>query len=155
MGIFPTFICIKSPSLACSEKIVIHVVYFYNTVHLWAIPNNVENLETAKLMMDVMAAYSNLKREGSTMDGYYTRTLSFTVAPDPDAREIMDIIKNSTVYDIALLYDWGGWATELAELWHKRTTNNHGTLVLDLVKAQTQLDETIEKFINPEADTAG
>ena len=131
------------------------VVYFYNTVHLWAIPNNVKDLETATLMMDVMAAYSNIKREGSTMDGYYTRTLSFTIAPDPDAREIMDIIKGSTVYDIALLYDWGGWATELAELWWRRTTNNHGTLVLDLSKAQTQLDETIEKFINPEADTAG
>ena len=129
------------------------VVYFYNTVHLWAIPNNVENLETATLMMDVMAAYSNIKREGSTMDGYYTRTLSFTVAPDPDAREVMDIIKNSTVYDIALLYDWGSWATELAELWWRRDNNNHGTLVLGLPQAQTQLDETIEKFINPEADS--
>ena len=128
------------------------VVYFYNTVHLWAIPNNVENLETATLMMDVMAAYSNIKREGSTMDGYYTRTLSFTIAPYPDAREIMDIIKGSTVYDIALLYDWGGWASELAELWWRRDNNNHGTLVLDLAKAQTQLDETIEKFINPEGE---
>ena len=131
------------------------VVYFYNTVHLWAIPNNVENLETATLMMDVMTAYSNIKREGSTMDGYYTRTLSFTVAPDPDARDVMDIIKGSTVYDIALLYDWGGWATELAELWWRRDNNNHGTLVLGLPQAQTQLDETIEKFINPEGDISG
>ena len=128
------------------------VVYFYNTVHLWAIPNNVENLETAKLMMDVMAAYSNIKREGSTMDGYYTRTLSFTIAPDPDAREVMNIIKGSTVYDIALLYDWGGWASELAELWWRRDTNNHGSLVLLLPTAQEQLEDTIEQFKNPEAD---
>ena len=64
----------------------------------------------------------------------------------------MDIIKNATVYDIALLYDWGGWATELSELWHKRTSNNHGTLVLDLSKAEIQLEETIEKFKNPEAE---
>ena len=138
------------PNPVCQEGDDYHaVVYFYNTVHLWAIPNYVENLEIATLMMDVMAAYSNLNRADSTMDAYYTRTLSFTIAPDPDAREIMDIIKNSTVYDIALLYDWGGWATELAELWYKRTGNNHGTLVLDLGNAQTQLDKTIEKFINP------
>ena len=130
------------------------VVYFYNTVHLWAIPNNVENLETATLMMDVMAAYSNLNREGSTMEGYYTRTLSFTIAPDPDAREVMNIIKGSTVYDIALLYDWGGWASELAELWWKRETNNHGSLVLLLPTAQEQLEDTIEQFKNPEADPA-
>ena len=89
------------------------------------------------------------------MDGYYTRTLSFTVAPDPDARDVMDIIKGSTVYDIALLYDWGGWATELAELWWRRDNNNHGTLVLGLPQAQTQLDETIEKFINPEGEISG
>ena len=128
------------------------VVYFYNTVHLWAIPNLVEDMETAQLMFNVMAAYSNIKREGSTMDGYYTRTLSFSIAPDPNAREVMDIIKNSTVYDIALLYDWGGWASELSELWHKRTTNNHGSLVTLLPTAQEQLEDTIEQFKNPTAD---
>ncbi|MBQ7392710.1 MAG: hypothetical protein IJV73_08485, partial [Clostridia bacterium] len=126
------------------------VVYFYNTVHLWAIPDYCYDLEKAQLMMDVMAAYSNLKREGSTMDAYYTRTLSFTLAPDPEAREVMDIIKNSTVYDIGLLYNWGSWETELSELWYKRNTNNHGSLVLYLPDAQIQLEETIEKFKNPE-----
>ena len=125
------------------------VVYFYNTVHLWAIPNFVENTDTAQLMFDVMAAYSNLNKEGSTMDAYYTRTLNFTIAPDPNAREVMNIIKNSTVYDIALLYDWGGWATELSELWYRRSTNNYGTLVTLLPTAQEQLEDTIEQFKNP------
>ena len=128
------------------------VVYFYNTVHLWAIPNNVEDVETAQLMFNVMAAYSNLNREKSTMDAYYTRTICFLAATDPDARDMMDMIKKATVYDIALLYDWGGWATELSELWFRRTTNNHGSLVLLLPAAQEELDTTIAKFINPEAD---
>ena len=128
------------------------VVYFYNTVHMWAIPQNVEDLECAQIMFNVMAAYSNLNKEGSTMDAYYTRTLSFTIAPDSNAREMMDIIKNSTVYDIGLLYDWGNWATELSELWFRRTTNNHGTLVQLLPTAQEELDETVAKFKNPEAD---
>ena len=126
------------------------VVFFYNTVHLWAIPNNFEDKEVAQLMMNVMAAYSNIKREGSTMDGYYTRTLCFSIARDPNAREIMNVIKNSTVYDIGLLYDWGKWGTELSELWHKRDTNNHGTLVLDLPNAEEDLATTIEQFKNPE-----
>lgn len=126
------------------------VVYFYNTVHLWAIPSLCTDSEKAQIMMNVMAAYSNLNRTGSTMEGYYTRTLYFTVAPDPNARKVMDIIKNSTVYDIALLYDWGGWASELSELWHKRTTNNHGTLVsLMETNAIPKLEETIELFKNP------
>ena len=126
------------------------VVYFYNTVHLWAIPSLCTDLEKAQVMMNVMAAYSNLKKEGSTMEGYYTRTLYFTVAPNQSARKVMDIIKGSTVYDIALLYDWGGWASELSELWYRRSTNNHGTLVSVMnVSAIPQLEETIELFKNP------
>ena len=126
------------------------VVYFYNTVHLWAIPSNYNNMENAQLMMDVMAAYSNLKREGSTMDGYYTRTLCFSIARDQNAREIMNIIKDATVYDIGLLYDWGKWATELSELWWRRDVNNHGILVQALPDAEEELQNTIEQFKNPE-----
>ena len=131
------------------------VVYFYNTVHLWAIPTKSSNLERAQIMMNAMAAYSNLKKEGSTMDGYYTRTLCFSIAPDQNARKVMNIIKDATVYDIALLYDWGGWATEFSELWFKRTTNNFGTLVTNMNTAggaYEQLEETIELFKNPNSN---
>lgn len=128
------------------------VVYFYNTVHLWAIPSLCTDSEKAQIMMNVMASYSSIKKEGSTMDGYYTRTLYFTVAPDPSARKVMDIIKNSTVYDIALLYNWGGWGTELADLWFRLLPNNYGTLVSQMNTssgAVAQLEETIELFRNP------
>lgn len=128
------------------------VVYFYNTVHLWAIPSLCTDSEKAQIMMNVMASYSSIKKEGSTMDGYYTRTLYFTVAPDPSARKVMDIIKNATVYDIALLYDWGGWRTELSELWYRLLPNNYGTLVSQMNTssgAVAQLEETIELFRNP------
>ncbi len=126
------------------------VVFFYNVVHLWAIPSLCNDKDKAQVLMNVMAAYSNLNKEGSTMEGYYTRTLYFTVAPDPSARKVMDIIKGSTVYDIALLYDWGGWQSELSDLWHRRSTNNYGTLVSVMnASAIPQLEETIELFRNP------
>ena len=128
------------------------VVYFYNLVHLWAIPALNNDSEKAQLMMNVMAAYSSIEKEGSTMDGYYTRTLYFTVAPNAQARKVMDIIKDSTVYDIALLYDWGGWGTELADLWFRLLPNNYGALVSQMNAANgavAQLEETIELFRNP------
>ena len=99
--------------------------------------------------MNVMAAYSNLNKEGSTMDGYYTRTLYFTVSPDANARRVMNIIKESQVYDIAILYDWGGWATELEKL-GERTSNSYGSMVTALPQnAVPKLEETIELFRNP------
>lgn len=67
-------------------------------------------------MMQVMAAYSDVDIEGSTMDAYYTRVLYFTTAGDPGSRQAMDIIKNSMTYDIATLYNWGTFVTALEGL---------------------------------------
>lgn len=128
------------------------VVYFYNTVHLWAIPSLCGDIDKAQIMMNVMAAYSNVKKVGSTMDGYYTRTLYFSVAPDENARKVMDIIKDSTVYDIALLYDWGSWRTHFSEVYYKNLSKEYGSLVQMMpTSAIPQLQETIELFKNPGA----
>ena len=127
------------------------LVFFYNTVHLWAIPSLCENLDNAQLMMNVMAAYSCIDKPESTMDAYYQRTLCFTIAPDPSAREVMNIIKNSQVYDIAILYNWGGWADALCSLGESKT-NEHGSLVQVMPNgAIPELEETIEMFRNPGA----
>ena len=127
------------------------VVNFSNLAHLWAIPSNYNDLDVAQLMMAVMAASSDIAVSGSTMDAYYTRTLSFTVAPNPGARKAINIIKNSTVYDIALLYNWGGWATELEKL-GERTVNNYGSLVSTMpYNAIPALEETIKMFQNSDS----
>lgn len=92
------------------------LVAFSNCAHLWAIPTIVGDAEKAQIMMQVMAAYSDVDIEGSTMDAYYTRVLYFTTAGDPGSRQAMDIIKNSMTYDIATLYNWGTFVTALEGL---------------------------------------
>ena len=125
------------------------LVYFYNTVHLWAIPALCENLETAQLMMNIMAAYSNVNKPESTMNAYYERTLCFTIAPDPSARKVMNIIRSSQVYDIAILYNWGAWGDALFKL-GESATNEHGSLVSTMANgAMLELEDTIELFRNP------
>ena len=125
------------------------LVYFYNTVHLWAIPALCENLETAQLMMNIMAAYSNVNKPESTMNAYYERTLCFTIAPDPSAREVMNIIRSSQVYDIAILYNWGGWGDALFKLGESKY-NNYGSLVSVMPNgAIPELEDTVEQFRNP------
>ena len=126
-------------------------VYFYNTVHLWAIPNLVNDDYRAQVMLQVLAAYSNVEKSGSTMDAYYTRTLYFSISgPSEGSREIMSIIKDSIVYDIAILYDWGGWVTALQTLGEK-TYNEYASLVDQLHStAEPALEATIDAFKNPE-----
>ena len=91
------------------------VVYFNNWAHLWAIPVLTNNNEYAHRMMEIMATYSS--QSGSTMEAYYDRTIYLSAAKDNGSREVMDMIKNSTVYDIALMYpEWGNIETKLIQI---------------------------------------
>lgn len=129
------------------------VVNFTNCNHLWAIPVKVNNLEVAQHMMNIFAAYSNVDVEGSTMYAYYERTLYFQTAGDAGSREAMDIIKNSMVYDIALLYDWSNLGTMMLGELTVADTSTYSTNVKN-VKSITKyrLTPTIEAFKNASAN---
>ena len=125
------------------------VVYFTNCNHLWAIPNMVNDSEIAQEMMNIFAAYSNVDLKDSTMYAYYERTLYLNTASDEGSRAAMNIIKNSMVYDIALLYDWYNMGTDtLGEL-----TINAAGIYANNVSSQNEisrnLQETVEKLKNP------
>ena len=125
------------------------VVYFTNCNHLWAIPNKVNNSEVAQQMMNIFAAYSNSQLEDSTMYAYYTRTLYYVTAPDAGSRQVMDIIKDSMVYDIALLYDWEKMGSvTLGELTIGPRGEYAGKVAIqnDIKKV---LDDTVEQLKNP------
>ncbi len=83
-----------------------HAVYFQNCAHLWTIPYRRENIEYSARMMDIMAAYS--AKQDSTMDAYYVRTMYMENHLDSASANSLDIIRNSLVYDIALLYTQNG-----------------------------------------------
>lgn len=126
------------------------VVYFTNCNHLWAIPNLVNDSVIAQQMMNIFAAYSNVDLIDSTMYAYYERTLYLNTASDAGSRRVMDIIKNSMVYDIALLYDWYNMGTDtLGEL-----TINAAGVYANNVSAQDNinklLQETVDKLKNPQ-----
>jgi hypothetical protein len=126
------------------------VVYFTNCNHLWAIPAKVNDLEIAQHMMNIFAAYSNVELEGSTMYAYYERTLYFQTAGDAGSREVMNIIKDSMVYDIALLYDWSNLGTLMLGELTVAESSTYATNVRN-VKSITKyrLNPTIEQFKNP------
>lgn len=125
-------------------------VYFYNTVHLWAVPSLVNDDYRSQMLLQIFAAYSNVNKPGSTMDTYYLRTLYFLISgPTAGSRQVMNLIKDSIVYDIAILYDWGGWVTALQTLGEK-TNNEYASLVSQIPNsAQPALDATIDAFKNP------
>ena len=126
------------------------VVNFTNCNHLWAIPNLTNDSVVAQKMMNIFAAYSNVEYTDSTMYAYYERTLYLNMATDAGSRRAMDIIKNSMVYDIALLYDWYGMGTyTLGEL----TVDSQGRYAGNVTNQSLineLLQETVQKLKNPQ-----
>lgn len=127
------------------------VVNFTNCNHLWAIPTKVNDLEVAQHMMNIFAAYSDVNVQGSTMFAYYERTLCFQTAGDSGSREVMNIIKDSMVYDIALLYDWSNLGTiMLGEITVMNDKSAHTANVKNVrYITKYNLTPTIEQFKNP------
>ena len=125
------------------------VAYFNNWAHLWAIPCMTANEEYAERMLQIMAVYSSL--EDSTMHAYYDRTVYLNAAPDNGSRQVMDVIRQSIVYDIALLYDWGGLEKMLESLSFE-SYNPYGGAVSGIeASVNPMIEETIEQLRNPSA----
>jgi hypothetical protein len=126
------------------------VVNFTNCNHLWAIPSMTNDAEVAAQMMNIFAAYSNVNYTDSTMYAYYERTLYLNMATDAGSRKAMDIIKNSMVYDIALLYDWNKLGTlTLGELTIDAQGRYAGN-VTNQASINQLLQDTVEKLKNPQ-----
>jgi len=124
------------------------VVYFNNWAHLWTIPSMTANEENAFRMMQVMAAYSSAA--DSTMHAYYDRTVYLQAAADNGSRDVMDIIRTSMVYDLALLYpSWGGIETKLVQI-PNREAPEHAEIVAGLSRIEAEMYAIIELLKNPE-----
>lgn len=126
------------------------VVYFNNWAHLWAIPNLVnDNLEYSSRMMQIMAVYSSLPE--STMHAYYDRTIYFQAAADNGSRDVMDIIRTSLVYDLALLYpSWGGIEEKLYQIPNREAEEYASGIVDGLSRIEESMLDTIETLLSPE-----
>ena len=120
------------------------LVYFNNWAHLWAIPSMTVNFENAQRMMQIMAVYSGLHE--STMYAYYDRTIYLNAAPDNGSRGVIDMIRRSMVYDIALMYNWGGLENMLDDI-ATANSNPYGPAVSGVAaRVEPLIAETVERL---------
>ena len=129
------------------------LVYFNNWAHLWAIPQMVgedQDVEYAERMVEIMAVYSSLPN--STMDAYYERTIYMLAAKDNGSREVMDIIRTSLVYDIALLYaSWGDIEYKLSQIANVKESELTD-IVSSKINTEASIQTTIDQLLNPSGE---
>ena len=69
----------------------------------------------------------------------------FTTAPEAGSREVMDIIKNSMVYDIALLYDWDQMGSRTLGEMTVSARGSYANNVANQSEISNMLQDTIEQ----------
>lgn len=104
----------------------------------------------------VPATNTDLERTGYILDamGYYSQQL---VTPafiettvlgkslrDEDSAEMIELIYDTQVYDIALMFDWGGIANMLKGLANSESTN----LASEYAKYESQIAAAMEKTMS-------
>ncbi len=125
-------------------------VYFEAYVHFWMLPAMINNAQNATAIIDAMAEAS--AREDGVMDAYFRRTMELNAAPDSKSRDMLRLVRNSLVYDVALIYDesWGGFGVYLTGL----DTANDAAFAsrvsqLAVDKAMIEMDKLFAKIQNP------
>ena len=126
------------------------LVYFNNWAHLWAIPEAVGNQEYAERMMEIMAVYSSLP--GSTMEAYYERTVYMLAAKANGSRDVIKMIKDSLVYDLALLYpSWGNIEYKLYQI-PNVNESEYTDITSNVATIEQSIADTVALLLNPSGE---
>ena len=121
------------------------LVQAYENLFLWSIPTKCTDQENAFLMLEVFAAYSYWY---GTVDAYEDVVLHADLAESFAQKSTWQTIRNSLAYDVASLYDWGGFMNIIKQA--DLTTQNRIQLKLQRIDdIQKSMQQTIEQFKNP------
>ena len=105
------------------------------------IPITCDNTERTANILDAMGYYS----QKYVMPAYYDRTVTNKLLRDDEAAEMMDIILNNRVFDLAELYNWGDINQMLSSI---SSSGKPDTIVSQLEKIEPKINSAIQKTLD-------
>ena len=139
------------PKLETEQERYFDIVYYpYQTVHFWMIPKVCHDSDKASLLLHVMAVFSK-----PVMNGYFKDTLHPVELESSMAIKTLQTVKESLTYDLALLYDWGGFITGTLAKISSAEKNGYADAVSEeaLATANEEMNRMLQGFKNPTAPT--
>ena len=137
------------PSNKASLGYLTSVQYGNGTCALWCMPSFYDDVTNASILFNAFAEFSS--KPGSTMEAFYTKTISLQAAKDENSRQMVDIIKNSMTYDIAGCYDreWGGFEVLIDTLTLTNSNPVNSITPAKVAQATMNMEFTLEAFKFP------
>ncbi|MBQ4043040.1 MAG: hypothetical protein IJD06_03505 [Clostridia bacterium] len=121
-----------------------NLVAFQDWTHLWCIPTTCSDTDKVGFLFEAFAYHST----DTVRRAYYDITLSGKVVRDKDSNEMLDLIFANRVYDIATIYDWGGWNSYFTSTFVKQNSNSFAAVAKkSATKAQKQIDDTVAAYM--------
>jgi len=122
-----------------------YYTFMIDTIPAFGIPITVANQERSGVFMDAFTAVSN----ETIMPAYYKISLEGKFTRDEDSIEMLDIIRNGRTFDLAVLYNWGGFFNSIITYGTgKEGTNPISVFEKNRGKVETAIAQTVDAFSN-------
>lgn len=120
---------------------------YYATANTWhsyayTIPQSAADPEKTAYIMDAMAYYGRIH----ILPAYYDVCLTRKYTRDEESSAMLDIIFNSSVYDIGDIYNLGNYRLNLENMLQKNTNNIMSEYEKSSAKIEKDLDKLITQF---------
>lgn len=116
---------------------------YVDTVPMFGIPTTSPDPEKVGVIMDAMTAVSAY----TIIPAYYDVSLYGKATRDEDSWEMLDIIRANRIFDLSVVYAWGGFFGGLQTYAFSTSGNNPTTYYeKNLDKTNSAIQKTIEKF---------
>ena len=120
-----------------------YYTFMIDTVPAFGIPITVESAERSGVFMDAFTAVSN----EVLMPAYYKISLEGKFTRDEDSIEMLDIIRDGCVFDLAVLYNWGGFYSSIISYGVGKEGNNPMTVFeKNRGKVETAIQKTLDAY---------
>lgn len=120
-----------------------NLVGMHDWTHFWCVPTSCSDADSVGFLLEAFAYYST----DTVRAAYYDITLSGKVVRDRESNDMLDLIFANRVYDIATIYDWGGWSTYLGSTLVSAGSNSFAAMYRKLqTKTETAINETVQAY---------
>jgi hypothetical protein len=127
------------------EKQSEYFTFMIDTVPAFGIPITVADQERTGIFIDAFTAISN----ETIIPAYYKISLEGKFTRDEDSIEMLDIIRDGRIYDLAVLYNWGSFYSAIITYGTgKEGTNPITVFDKNRGKVETAIDKTINAYLN-------
>ncbi|MPM74517.1 hypothetical protein SDC9_121505 [bioreactor metagenome] len=110
---------------------------------LYSIPKSNKELDLTGYALEAFCRES----KDTLRVAYYDLTITHKTMRDPESAEMMDIILANRYFDMAIIYNWGGWYQYFYNLWGTSGSNFASTYESAKDKTIAEINTTVDEFL--------